>query len=59
MLLIALSCLLIPALSWILVKLLTPVPPTQFQVVVQASFWPLSEVMDAQSEPDVAPERPH
>lgn len=53
------SCLLRPLFSWMFVKLLTPVPPTQFQVVFQARVVPLKVVSWAQSVPDDAPEAPH
>jgi len=50
---------LIPVLSCTLVKLLTPVPPVQLQVVFQARVVPLMETREAQSEPEDAPDKPH
>jgi hypothetical protein len=47
------------AFSCMFVKLLTPVPPVQFQVVFQATVVPLSDVNCPQSEPEEAPDLPH
>lgn len=59
MLLIADSCLLRPWFNWILEKLLTPFPPTQFHVVFHASVDPLKLTRLEHCEPDVAPPAPH
>jgi len=53
------SCLLMPEFTLMLVKLLTPVPPVQVQVVFHAKVVPVREVRDAQSEPEDTPDRPH
>ena len=59
MLEIALSCLLIPWLSWMFVKLFTPLPPVHVHVVVHATVEPLMLTRLAHCEPDVAPLAPH
>ena len=59
MLLIALSCLLMPWLSWMFVKLFTPVPPVHVQFVAHATVLPLRLVRCAHCDPDVAPSLPH
>ena len=56
--LISLSWTLMPSVSSMLVKVLTPLPPDQDQVLCQAMVVPLRETRLAQSEP-VAPEMPH
>ena len=59
MLLIALSCLLMPWLSWMFVKLFTPVPPVHVHVVFHEMVLPLRLATFAHCEPDVAPSFPH
>ena len=59
MLEIALSCLLMPWLSWMFVKLFTPVPPVHVHVVFHAIVFPLRLTMFAHCWPDVAPDAPH
>lgn len=56
--LMSVSWTLMPSVSWMLVKVLTPLPPDQDQVLCQVMVVPLRETMLAQSEP-VAPEMPH
>lgn len=59
MLEIALSCLLMPWLSWMFVKLFTPVPPVHVHVVFHEMVLPLRLATFAHCEPDVAPSFPH
>ena len=59
MLEMALSCWLMPSLSWMFVKLFTPVPPVQVHVVVHEIVEPLRLIRFAHCEPDVAPDAPH
>ena len=58
MLLMALSCLFKPWFSWMLLKLFTPVPPVQVQVVFQETVVPLRLIKFEHWLPDVAPEAP-
>jgi hypothetical protein len=58
MLLIALSFLLIPDVSWMFGYVFTPLPPDHDQVVFHAIVVPLRLVTCAHCEPD-APEMPH
>ena len=59
MLPIALSCLLMPWLSWMFVKLFTPDPPVQDQFVLHETVLPLRLTRFAHCEPLVAPSLPH
>ena len=59
MLEIALSCLLIPWLSWMFVKLFTPLPPVHVHVVFHEIVLPPMVTRFAHCEPEVAPDFPH
>lgn len=58
MLLIALSCLLMPSFSCMLEKLLTPLPPVHVHVVFHEMVLPLKLMRLAHCDPEVAPDSP-
>lgn len=58
MLEIALTCVLMPSLSWMFEKLFTPVPPTHVQFVVHETVDPSSDVRCEHWLPEVAPDSP-